>query len=100
MVVAKDLHTPAEHRVSVMACGCCSTPAKVCVALRACDMVVLNAAVVMKISKKGKGPQQIWIPLERLWFDKNQRVQVRHCLGPENGMLCTLHCTVMVWLLA
>lgn len=69
------------------------------VALKACVVVVLNAAVVMKISKKGKGPQQIWIPLERLWFDKFQRKQVRHCCGSGSGyrIQCTLHFAVMAW---
>ena len=38
----------------------------------------LSAAVVMKVPKpKGdEEPRKVWVPMERLWFDKNQRVQV------------------------
>lgn len=38
------------------------------------------AAIVMKVPKPKEGEKQrdLWVPPERLWFDKNQRVQVRH----------------------
>lgn len=49
---------------------------------RTCPVVRLasrpTTAVVMKVPKpkEGEEPRKIWVPMERLWFDKNQRVQV------------------------
>jgi hypothetical protein len=42
------------------------------------ETLFVHAAVVMKVPKpkEGQEPRKMWIPPERLWFDKNQRIQV------------------------